>query len=73
MGVHCDVNITCFINNFSEYLIVIGGQYQRAYISGNTNINLLKLNGNQYSNYFYDNVIMQGFFHILYNTIYIYI
>ena len=37
-----------FINDFSEYLYVIGGQYQRAYISGDTNINLLKINENQH-------------------------
>ena len=46
---------------FSEYLYVIGGQYQRAYISGNTNIHFFKMNENQHYNSFYDNVIMQGF------------
>ena len=45
----------------SEYLYVIGGQYQRAYISGDTNINILKINENPHYNSFYDNVIMQGF------------
>ena len=39
----------------------IRSQYQRAYISGDTNINLLKINENQHYNSFYDNVIMQGF------------
>ena len=29
-------DVTCFINDFSEYLYVIGSQYQRAYISGDT-------------------------------------
>ena len=54
-------DLTRFINEFSEYLYVIGSQYQRAYISGDTNINLLKINGNQHYNSFYDNVIMQGY------------
>ena len=40
---------------------MIGSQYQRAYISGDTNINPLKINENQHYNSFYDNVIMQGF------------
>ena len=54
-------DLTRFINEFSEYLYVIGSQYQRAYISGDTNINLLKMNENQHYNSFYDIVIMQGF------------
>ena len=43
------------------YIYVIGSQYQKAYISRDTNINLLKINENQHYNSFYDNVIMQGF------------
>ena len=53
-------DLTRFINDFSEYLYVIGGQYQRAYISGDTNINLLKIFIYQHYNSIYDNVIMQG-------------
>ena len=40
---------------------MIGSQYQRAYISGDTNINLLKINENQHYNSFYDNIIIQRF------------
>ena len=54
-------DLTRFINDFSEYLNVIGGQRQKLDISGDTNTNLLKLNKNQHFNYFYDNIIMQGF------------
>ena len=43
------------------YIYVIGSQYQRAYISADTNINLLKINENHHYNSFHDNVIMQRF------------
>ena len=40
-------DLTCFMNDFSECLYVIGSQYQTTYISGDININLLKINENQ--------------------------
>ena len=41
----------------------------RVYISGDTNINIPKINENQLYNSFYDNVIMQGFIsHIILST-----
>lgn len=54
-------NLSLFIDQFTEFLNNVGNIYQRAYISGDTNINLLKINENAYYNSFFENVTTQGF------------
>ncbi len=54
-------DLTCFIEEFTEFLNKIGQRHRRAYVCCDTNINLLLIHENNHYNTFYDNVTAQGF------------
>ena len=54
-------SLTTFINEFSDYLNHVEQIYRKAYICGDTNINLLSIHENIHYNTFYENVTMHGF------------
>ena len=47
-------DLTLFINDFTETLIYIHRLSKRSYITGDFNIDLLKINRNTYYNNFYE-------------------
>ena len=53
--------LTCFIDEFSCYLVDVQKIYQNAYICGDININLLKINENNNYNTFYESIPSSGF------------
>ena len=55
-------NLTLFINDFTETLNYIHRLSKRSYITGDFNIDLLKINRNIYYNNFYESLTGQGFF-----------
>ena len=57
--------LTLFINDFTETLNYIHRLSKRSYITGNFNIDLLKINRNTYYNNFYESLTGQGFFQMI--------
>ena len=53
--------LTCFIDEFSSYLDDVQKIYQKEYICGDINKNLLKINENNNYNAFYESVTSSGF------------
>ena len=54
-------DLTLFIDEFTIFLTNVQERYQRAYICGDININLLKINENNHYNTFYENVTSHSF------------
>ena len=54
-------DLTCFFDEFSAYLENVQHRYRKAYICGDININLLKINENNHYNTFYENITSRGF------------
>ena len=55
-------DLTLLINSFTETLNYIHRLSKRSYITGDFNIDLLKINRNTYYNNFYESLTGQGFF-----------
>ena len=54
-------DLTMFIEDFVDFLDKVHNTYRKAYICGDININLLKINENTHYNAFYENVTSHGF------------
>ena len=54
-------DLTSFITEFSTYLDDVRHRYRKAYICGDTNINLLKINENHNFNSFFENITSRCF------------
>ena len=54
-------DLTVFINDFSIFLATVQNRYRKAYICGDININLLKINENNHFNSFYESVTSHAF------------
>jgi len=54
--------LNMFINEITESLICIQALSKKAYITGDFNIDLLKINRHSYYNTFYENITAHGFF-----------
>ena len=54
-------DLSTFINDFSIFLVNVQNRYRKAYVCGDININLLKINENNHFNSFYESVTSHGF------------
>ena len=59
-------DLRTFIGDFSYFLRDVHSRYYKAYICGDMNINLLKINENPSYNLFYENLTAQSFMPLLY-------